>query len=46
MCSVDLVVIFSIKDSGELVDPRVAQQEEAEYYLVYASQDEEERWSI
>ena len=35
-------VIFSIKDSGELVDPRQAQQE-AEYYLVYASQ--EDRWA-
>ena len=35
-------VIFSIKDSGELVDPRLADQE-AEYYLVYASQ-EEDRW--
>ena len=33
-------VIFSIKDSGELVDPRLAQQE-AEYYLVY----QEERWA-
>jgi len=30
-------VIFSIKDSGELVDPRLSDQE-AEYYLVYASQ--------
>ena len=35
-------VIFSIKDSGELVDPRQAQQE-AEYYLVYANQ--EDRWA-
>lgn len=35
-------VIFSIKDSGELVDPRQAEQE-AEYYLVYASQ--EDRWA-
>ena len=33
-------VIFSIKDSGELVDTRLADQE-AEYYLVYASQEEE-----
>ena len=35
-------VIFSIKDSGELVDPRLAEQE-PEYYLVYASQ--EDRWA-
>ena len=27
-------VIFGIKDSGELVDPRLTEQE-ADYYLVY-----------
>ena len=28
-------VIFGIKDSGELVDPRLPEQD-ADYYLVYA----------
>ena len=28
-------VIFGIKDSGELVDPRLTEKE-AEYYLIYA----------
>lgn len=38
-------VIFSIKDSGELVDPRLSDHE-AEYYLVYASQASHDRWAV